>query len=71
MTPYLSTNAAVAGELLAEAPPVITGAAATGIVHALGLTGPRIPDWITDPNLRADIAAGYMELSDDLAGGAR
>lgn len=66
-----STNTAVAGELFAELPPVITGAAATGILRALDLVERRIHAWITDPNLRADIAAGYAELSDDLAGGVR
>lgn len=61
MTPFLSTNAAVAGSLLAEAPPVITGAAATGIIRALGLAPddePVIPDWTTGPSLRSDLAGG-------------
>ncbi|MGW1015640.1 hypothetical protein [Streptomyces niveus] len=62
MTPFLSTNAAVVGELLADPPPVITGAAATGIIRALGLApqddGPALPDWTTGPSLRSNLAVG-------------
>ncbi|TFI30092.1 hypothetical protein [Streptomyces sp. 4R-3d] len=62
MTPYLSTDAAVAGSLLADPPPVITGAAATGIIRALGLApqddGPVIRDWTTGPSFRSDLAGG-------------
>lgn len=70
MTPFLSTDAAVAGSLLAEAPPVISGPAAAGIVHALNLV-PRETAWAADRNLRSGILRGFIDLPDDLAGGAR
>lgn len=75
MTPYLSTDAAVAGELFAEAPPVITGAAAEGIIHALELdpqrATPRVPAWIKDPDTIRSILLGHIDVPDDFMGGAR
>ncbi|MFE6815952.1 hypothetical protein [Streptomyces sp. NPDC057677] len=32
------------------------------------LTTPTVPAWITDPNLRADILAGFAEIPDDVRG---
>jgi hypothetical protein len=33
------------------------------------LTTPEVPAaWITDPNLRADILAGFAEIPDDVRG---
>lgn len=70
MTPYLSTDTAVAGSLLADAPPVITGPAAAGIVRALGLV-PSETAWVADPNLRSRILHGFIDIPDEIAGGAR
>ncbi|WP_329390070.1 hypothetical protein [Streptomyces sp. NBC_01716] len=75
MTPFLSTNTAVAGAQLADAPPVITGAAADAIVHALDLdpqrVTPRVPAWITDPDTIRSILLGHIDVPDDFMGGAR
>lgn len=46
----------------ATAAPVIL----PGLLAAVGVTERRVPAWITDPNLIADIAAGYAEIPDDL-----
>ncbi|WP_330173056.1 hypothetical protein OG875_05255 [Streptomyces sp. NBC_01498] len=62
---------AVLSELLCDTGPVMQTEVAGPLLRALDLVERAIPAWITDPNLRADIAAGYVELSDDLAGGAR
>lgn len=51
--------------------PVVPKPAAALLLRALDLT-PRtkVPAWITDPGLRADIAAGFADIPDDLTGGA-
>lgn len=33
-----------------------------------GITKPRVPAWVTDPNLIADILCGYADIPDDLMG---
>lgn len=62
---------AVMSELLCDTGPIMPTEVAGPLLRALDLVERRIPAWITDPNLRADIAAGYVELSDDLMGGTR
>lgn len=49
--------------------PSISGEAARLLLAAVDLA-PRteIPAWITDPNVRADILAGFLDLPDDLRG---
>lgn len=51
--------------------PVVPKPAAALLLRALDLT-PRtqVPAWITDPNVRADILAGFRDIDDDLGGGA-
>ncbi|MFF2940852.1 hypothetical protein ACFVSQ_13515 [Streptomyces niveus] len=62
MTPFLSTDTAVVGNFLADPPPVITGAAATGIIRALRLAPqddePALPDWTTGPQVASRLAGG-------------
>lgn len=49
--------------------PVIPEPASALLLAGLGITPRRqIPDWITDPNLRADIEAGFADIPDDLRG---
>lgn len=45
-----------------SATPVILPA----LLRGLGITRPRIPAWITDPDLIASIEAGLMDLPDEL-----
>ena len=49
--------------------PAIPAAAAHQLLAGLDLA-PRttVPAWITDPNLRADILAGFAEIPDDVRG---
>lgn len=49
--------------------PSISGEAARLLLAAVDLA-PRteIPAWITDPNVKADILAGFLDLPDDLRG---
>ncbi|MFE7580740.1 hypothetical protein ACFU5Y_04130 [Streptomyces gardneri] len=49
--------------------PAVPAAAAHQLLADLDLA-PRttVPAWITDPNLRADILAGFAEIPDDLRG---
>jgi hypothetical protein len=37
-----------------------------GLLAGLGITRPRAPRWITDPNVIESIASGLYELPDDL-----
>ena len=54
---------------LLTALPVVPAPVAGPLLRALGLTpGSRVPDWITDPGLRADIVAGFADIPDDLRG---
>lgn len=48
--------------------PVMPAPAAALFLTAVGLKPRRIPAWITDPNLRADILAGLIDIPDDLMG---
>ena len=48
----------------ADADPVIV----PGLLSGLGITRPRIPAWITDPNLIADILAGHADIPADFGG---
>jgi len=48
--------------------PVMPAPAAAILLTAVGLKARRIPAWITDPNLRADILAGLIDIPDDLMG---
>jgi hypothetical protein len=59
----------VVSELL-TALPVIPAEVGGPLLRALDLT-PRVPAWITDPGLIADILAGHADIPDDLAGGAQ
>lgn len=49
--------------------PAICGEAARLLLAAVDLA-PRtqVPTWVTDPNVRADILAGFLDIPDDLAG---
>ncbi|MFB7605224.1 hypothetical protein [Streptomyces gardneri] len=49
--------------------PEVPAAAAHHLLAGLDLA-PRttVPAWITDPNLKADILAGFAEIPDDLRG---
>lgn len=47
-----------------DADPVIV----PGLLSGLGITRPRIPAWITDPNLIASIEAGLIDLPDEAWG---
>jgi hypothetical protein len=49
--------------------PAVPAPAAHQLLAGLDLA-PRttVPAWITDPNLRADILAGFAEIPDDLRG---
>jgi hypothetical protein len=49
--------------------PEVPAAAAHQLLAGLDLA-PRtlVPAWITDPNLRADILAGFAEIPDDVRG---
>jgi hypothetical protein len=47
-----------------DADPVIV----PGLLSGLGITRPRYPAWITDPDLIASIEAGLIDLPDDLMG---
>jgi hypothetical protein len=47
-----------------DADPVIV----PGLLSGLGITPRRIPAWITDPNLIADILAGHADIPADLLG---
>lgn len=49
--------------------PSISGEAARLLLAAVD-PAPRteIPAWITDPNVEADIVAGFLDLPDDLRG---
>ncbi|MGW5197308.1 hypothetical protein [Streptomyces spiralis] len=38
---------------------------APGLLSGLGITPHHVPDWITDPDCRASIAAGLIEIDDD------
>jgi hypothetical protein len=38
-----------------------------GLLTGLGITPPRVPAWITDPDLLASIEAGLIDI-DELAG---
>ncbi|MFF2184624.1 hypothetical protein [Streptomyces sp. NPDC058155] len=67
----LRPETAVMSELLCDTGPVMQTEVAGPLLRALDLVERRIPAWITDPNLRADIARGFVEISDDLAGGVR
>ncbi|MFD4569340.1 hypothetical protein ACFWOX_33885 [Streptomyces sp. NPDC058467] len=55
---------------LADLPPMSESAEPVlmpGLLSGLGLTDrPRIPAWISDPNLIASIEAGLIEIPDDL-----
>ncbi|MEV0779241.1 hypothetical protein [Streptomyces sp. NPDC050428] len=66
----LRPETAVMSELLCDPGPVMQTEVAGPLLRALDLVDRRVPAWITDPNLRRDIARGFIELSDDLAGGA-
>lgn len=52
--------------------PVVPKPAAALLLSALNLT-PRttVPAWITDPDMQADILAGFLDIPDDLDGGTR
>jgi hypothetical protein len=47
-----------------DADPVIV----PGLLSGLGITPPRIPAWITDPNVIESIASGLYELPDEAWG---
>jgi hypothetical protein len=49
-----------------DADPVIV----PGLLSGLGITRPRIPAWITDPNVIESIASGLYELPDEAWGDA-
>ncbi|WP_381800998.1 hypothetical protein [Streptomyces niveus] len=67
----MRTETAVMSELLCDTGPVMQTEVAGPLLRALDLVERTAPAWITDPNLRRDITRGFIELSDDLAGGAR
>jgi hypothetical protein len=48
----------------ADADPVIV----PGLLSGLGITPRRVPAWITDPDLIADIVAGYADIPADFGG---
>ena len=48
----------------ADADPVIV----PGLLSGLGITPPRIPAWITNPNLIDDILSGHAEIPADFGG---
>jgi hypothetical protein len=62
---------AVLSELLCDTGSVMQPEVAGPLLRALDLVDRRTPAWITDPNLRRDITRGFVEISDDLLGGAR
>lgn len=43
------------------APPVVL----PGLLAGVGVTERRVPAWITDPNLIADIVAGHIDIPDE------
>ncbi|MFZ3592249.1 hypothetical protein [Streptomyces sp. BH104] len=43
------------------APPVVL----PGLLAGIGVTERRVPAWITDPNLIADIVAGHIDIPDE------
>jgi hypothetical protein len=47
-----------------DAEPVIV----PGLLSGLGITPRRVPAWITDPNLKADILAGHADIPADFGG---
>lgn len=51
--------------------PVVPEHAAALLLRGLDLT-PRTkaPAWVTDPDVRASIEAGFIDIPDDLNGGA-
>lgn len=65
----LRPETAVMSELLCDTGPVMQTEVAGPLLRSLDLVERRIPAWITDPNLRADIAAGFMDIPDDFMGG--
>ncbi|MFC9269011.1 hypothetical protein ACFTXJ_14710 [Streptomyces zhihengii] len=48
--------------------PVMPAPAEALFLTAVGLKARRVPAWITDPNLQADILAGLIDIPDDLMG---
>jgi hypothetical protein len=48
----------------ADAEPVIV----PGLLSGLGITPRRVPAWITDPDLIADILAGHADIPADFGG---
>lgn len=72
MTLLARTETVLLSELLADLPkaqPEVAAQVAGPLLRALDLV-PRVPVWVTDPGLRADIAAGFVDIPDDLAGEA-
>jgi len=62
----------VLSELLSDlpkAPAVVQQAVAAPLLRALDLV-PRAPSWVTDPDVIASILAGFIDIPDDIAGGA-
>ncbi|MFF8829274.1 hypothetical protein [Streptomyces sp. NPDC015131] len=55
----------VTSELLSEMP-VIPAPIGDRLLAALDLVPRRVPAWITDPNLIADIVAGHVDIPDEL-----
>jgi hypothetical protein len=51
--------------------PVVPEAAAGLLLRGLDLAPrTRVPAWVTDPDLIASILAGFIDIPDDLCGGA-
>jgi hypothetical protein len=49
--------------------PVVPEPAAGLLLRGLGLV-PRVPVWVTDPDLIASILDGFIDIPDDLVGGS-
>lgn len=66
------TETVVLSQMLSDLPaaaPAIQQTVGGPLLRALHLV-PRIPAWISDPALRADILAGFVDIPDDLGGGS-
>lgn len=59
--PELATGLDNLPSMPATANPVIL----PGLLAGVGLTERQVPGWITDPNLAADLVAGFAESYED------